>query len=120
MLCSSELRSFQQRLGDFESRGIRVAAISVDPPQISREHRKALGVTFPILSDEKGETLGRYDLLHADASPGGGSISRPAEFLVDSTGTVRWSNVTRSVVVRALPDEVLDAHDAIRAGPAGR
>jgi peroxiredoxin Q/BCP len=109
------LRGFQQRLSDFESRGVRVVAVSADPPETSRDYRAELGLTFPILSDEKGEVLRRYDVLHAGGSPDKTDISRPAEFLVDSTGTVRWANVTKSVVIRAMPDEVLKAFDATRA-----
>lgn len=109
------MRSFQQRLPDFESRGIRVVAISVDPPSINRDYRQKLGVTFPLLSDEKAEVARRYDLLHAGGSPGNTDIARPAEFLLDATGTVRWVNLTESTVVRAWPDEVLAAFDTLHA-----
>ena len=90
-----------------------MVTISVDPPDVNHDHRQKLGVTFPMLSDEKAETIRRYDLLHTGGGPGGSDISRPAEFLVDSTGTVRWVNLTESVAVRALPDEVLKAFDAL-------
>ena len=43
--------------------------------------------------------------------PAGEDIDRPAEFLVDSTGTVRWVNLTKSAVVRATPEDVLRAID---------
>jgi peroxiredoxin len=96
---------------EFDRRGIRVVAISVDPPTINRAHRRKIGVTFPLLSDEDGQTIRRYDLLHARGSPEHTDISRPAEFLVDSTGTVRWVNLTNSAVVRAWPEDVLKAFD---------
>ena len=108
------MRGFQQRLSDFESRGLRVVGVSVDSPETSRDYRAELGLTLPILSDEKGEVLRRYDLLHAGGSPDKTDISRPAEFLIDSTGTVRWANLTKSTVTRATPDEVLEAFDATR------
>jgi peroxiredoxin len=107
------LRSFQQRLGEFDARGLRVVAISNESPEVNRPHRQELGFTFPILSDEKAEAIRRYDLLHAGAGPDGTDIARPAEFLIDPTGTVRWVNLTESTVVRARPDEVLKAFDAI-------
>ena len=97
---------------EFDRRGIRVVAISVDPPTTNREHRQKIGVGFPLLSDEKAETIRRYDLLHANGSPDHTDISRPAEFLVDTTGTVRWVNLTRSAAVRAWPQDVLKAYDA--------
>jgi peroxiredoxin len=108
------LRGFQSRLPEFESRGLRVVAISVDPPPVNHDHRQELGVTFPLLSDEKREVVRRYDLLHANGGPDGSDISRPAEFLVDASGTVRWVNLTGSVTVRARPGEVLNAFDATK------
>jgi peroxiredoxin len=108
------LRSFQQRLSEFESRGIRVVAISVDTPEINRRHRKRLGFTFTFLSDPKADVIRRYDLLHPGAGPKGADIARPAEFLIDSTGTVRWVNLTENIAVRARPSQVLEAFDETR------
>jgi hypothetical protein len=36
----------------------------------------------------------RYDLLHKGAGVNGHDIARPAEFLLDSSGTIRWINLT--------------------------
>ena len=66
------------------------------------------GYTFPFLSDEKAEVIRRDDLLHAGAGEGGTDIARPAEFLVDKTGTVRWINLTENYFRRARPEDVLD------------
>ena len=107
------MRSFQQRLAELDARGVRVAAVSVDPPETNREHRRKHGFTFPLLSDSSGETIRKYDLLHAAGGPGGADISRPAEFLIDPSGTVRWVNLTESAAVRTRPGEVLKAIDGI-------
>src|SRR5215213_73230 len=112
-MCNSELRSFQQRLPEFQARGLRVVAISNESPEVNRPHREQLRFTFPILSDEKAEVIRRYDLLHAGAGPEGADIARPAEFLIDAGGTVRWVNLTASAVVRARPEEVLKAFDSL-------
>ncbi len=32
----------------------------------------------------------RYDLLHKGAGVNGHDVARPAEFLIDSSGTIRW------------------------------
>jgi peroxiredoxin len=82
-------------------------AISVDPPSVSANLSKKAGYTFPILSDPKAEVISRYDLLHKGAGPEGHDIARPAEFLVDSTGTVRWTNFTEDIRIRAKADEML-------------
>ena len=109
------MRSFQQRLSDFNARGIRVVAISVDTPAINRRQSQKLGYTYPLLSDEKAEVIRRYDLLHPGAGPKGVDIARPGEFLIDSTGTVRWVNLTDNIGIRARPEEVLKAFDEYRA-----
>jgi peroxiredoxin len=105
------LRSFQQRLPELESRGIHVVAISVDAPDINRRQKQKLGYTYTFLSDPKAEVIRRYDLLHPGAGPKGADIARPAEILVDSTGRIRWVNLTENIAVRARPEQVLEAFE---------
>jgi peroxiredoxin len=95
-------------LPSFNQAGIRPVAISVDSPEVSRNLMQQAGYTFPFLSDQKTEVIRRYDLLHASAGENGADIARPAEFLVDRTGTVRWINLTENYFVRARPEDVLD------------
>jgi peroxiredoxin len=103
------LRSFQHRLSEFDARGIRVVAISVDPPDVSKRQSQKIGYTFPLLSDPGAKTIRRYDVLHAGAGPKGADIARPAEFLLDSDGIVRWVNLTDNIAVRARPSQALEA-----------
>jgi peroxiredoxin len=105
------LRSFQHRLPDFDARGIRLLAISVDPVDTNKRHCQAMGYTFPFLSDTNRQVIRRYDLLHPGAGPKKTDIARPAEFLVDPSGTIRWVNLTESVAVRARPEQVLKTFD---------
>jgi peroxiredoxin len=107
------LRSFQQRLSDFDARRIRIIGISVDPPEINQRQSQKLGYTFPLLSDSKAEVIRRYDVLHPGAGPKGADIARPAEFLIDPNGIVRWVNLTENIAVRARPEQVLDAFNKI-------
>ena len=86
---------------------MRPVAISVDAPAVSHNLAREAGYTFPVLSDPTAEAIRRYDLLHKGGGPGGSDISRPAEFLVDSNGVVRWTNFTEDVRIRAKADEML-------------
>ena len=88
---------------------MRPVAISVDTPEVSRSLAGKAGYTFPILSDPQAETIRRYNLLHKGGGPEGSDIARPAEFLVDSSGTVRWTNFTGDIRIRAKADEMLAA-----------
>jgi peroxiredoxin len=48
-------------------------------------------------------------VLHRAAGPRGADIARPAEFLLDSDGIVRWVNLTENIAVRARPEQALEA-----------
>jgi peroxiredoxin len=107
------LRSFQENLSEFNARGIRVIAVSVDTPDESEALRKAAGYSFLFLSDDKLQVIRKWDLVHPHARHSDqADIARPAEFLLDSNGTVRWVNFTESYLVRARPRQVLEAADA--------
>ena len=112
------MRSFQQKLAEFDARGIRVVGISVDSPEINRRQSQRLGYTFPLLSDPKAEVIRHYDVLHPGAGPKGVDIARPAEFLIDSSGTVHWVNLTDNIAVRARPGQVLEAFEEMEHGAA--
>jgi glutaredoxin-dependent peroxiredoxin len=101
-------------LPEFDARKIRVMGVSVDDPADSQKLRDSQGYTFPILSDANREVIRKWDLLHPHARQDGADIARPAEFLIDSTGTVRWMNLTDDLVVRARPQEALAAFDATK------
>jgi peroxiredoxin len=110
------LRSFQKRLSDFQTRGVRVAAISVDSVEINRSHAQKMGFTFPLLSDADAGVIRRYDVLHRGAGPKNADIARPAEFYIDGNGTVQWVNLTENIAVRARPEQALNAIDAAKSG----
>lgn len=94
--------------------GVRPVAISIDSPEESRNLAQEQGYTFTILSDPNAEVIRRYDLVHAGAGESGKDIARPAEFLIDSSGTVRWVNLTENYMVRARPEQVLEAAKSIK------
>ena len=108
------MRGIEQSLARFNETGIRPVAISVDTPEESRDLSAKAGYTFPLLSDPKAEVIRRYDLVHAGAGINGHDVARPAEFLLDSSGTVRWINLTENYWVRARPEQILEAAKTLR------
>jgi peroxiredoxin len=103
------LRSIEKNIDQFNKVGIRPVAISVNTPEINRDLLKQSGYTFTFLSDPKAEAIRQYDLVHSGAGIDGEDIARPAEFLLDSSGTVRWVNLTENYWVRARPEQILEA-----------
>lgn len=104
----------EKRLAEFEAAGVRPVAISVDAPELSRDLAKKAGYTFPILSDPDSAVIRRYHILHTAGGPDGHDIARPAEFLVDSSKIVQWTNFTEDIRVRARADEMLAAARKLR------
>ena len=90
---------------------MEIAAISVDSPEDSRKLCQSRGYTFVFLSDPKAEVIRQYGALHQAGGQEGQDVARPAEFLVDSGGTIRWVNLTDDLRIRARPGEVLQAID---------
>ena len=86
-------------------------AVSVDSPAESQKLCQSRGYTFPLLSDPNADTIRHYGVLHPKAGAAGKDIARPAEFLVDAAGTIRWVNLTDDIRVRARPQSVLIAID---------
>jgi peroxiredoxin len=93
---------------------VRPVAISVDAPEQSETLRRKAAYTFTFLSDPKNEVIDQYGVLHKGAGEGGRDIARPAEFLVDRSGTVRWVYLTDDLRVRARPEQLLDAARSLR------
>jgi len=89
-------------------------AISVDAPDLSRDLCNKAGYTYTFLSDPNAQVIRRYDLLHPRAGENGHDIARPAELLLDSSGVVRWVNLTEEFRVRARPEQILEQAKALK------
>jgi peroxiredoxin len=86
----------------------------VDSSAESRKLCRERGYSFLFLSDPKAEAIRRYGVLHPGAGDNGRDIARPAEFLVDASGAVRWVNLTDDIRVRARPEIVLQEIDYLQ------
>lgn len=78
-------------------------AISVDKPEKSREMAGKLQVPFPFLSDVDHKVINAYDLYNVE-----GKISKPATFVLDKEGVVRWSFFEEDYKLRPLVDVLLE------------
>ena len=88
---------------------MRPLAISVDTPDESAALCRKGGYAYTFLSDPNAEVIRRYDLLHQRGSPDRKDIARPAEFLVDASGAVRWRNLSEDLRRRATTEDILNA-----------
>jgi peroxiredoxin len=98
---------------------VHVFAISLDRPaesrdlamKIAKDGRGELG--FPLLFDPRAGTIDRYGLrdpsyAHQDQD----GVPRPAVFVLDREGKVRWSKIESDYRERPTVEEVAAALDA--------
>ena len=85
---------------------------------MTRDHIAKMGWTYTFLSDPTAEAIRRYDLQHAMTAVQ--VVARPAEILIDPTGTVRWVDLTEDYRVRTRPETALAAFDELNGKTPGR
>jgi len=95
-----------------EELGVRVLAVSVDPPEVSARFRKGLAADFTFLSDTKGELLSRLHLLHRGGYRGR-DVAYPAAILVDKQGIVRWVYRPELGHLRMMPEDLFGAMERL-------
>ena len=78
----------------------------VDPVEQNAKVVRELGLSFPILADTEHQVIDAYDLRH-DEGGSNGPIARPATFVIDRNGVIRWRNLTDNYRLRPSADDVL-------------
>lgn len=84
--------------------GGQIAAISVDPPETSKEMAQELGISFPLLSDPMLETIDAYR-LRAD----GHEMSVPAVYVIRPDSTIAYRYVGENIMDRPTVDQLVEA-----------
>lgn len=97
----------QSRINDFHAAGTELLVISVDPVDVNNKLATDLKLDYPVLSDPDLKAIDAFGVRH----PGGGygkDIARPATFVVDRKGVVRWRDLTENYRIRVRPERILD------------
>jgi len=80
--CTIESKGFQEHLGEFGSKGVRIVGVSVDDCPAQRAFAQKYGLKFPLVADSKKEVAGRYGVL------GPHGAARRVSFQIDRDGKV--------------------------------
>jgi peroxiredoxin len=81
-----------------------LVAVSVDPPEKSKELAAKLGITFPLLSDRDRSTIRAYGVEDSE-----NSIAWPSIFLVAQDRTIRWRSLAETYKERPTPEVIVEA-----------
>ncbi|TAM74659.1 redoxin domain-containing protein [bacterium] len=85
----------QQAAQEWETRGIGVLGVVGQRSEPVQRLRTKRGIAFPILIDADRAVIKRFGVYHRlgiDAV----NIARPAVFVLDAQGVVRWQHVARN------------------------
>ena len=91
-VCSHQLPEFQKHVPEFERVGAVVYGISVDSHHANTAFARALGVTFPLLSDWKKEVSAAYGMLVPEAGYSGRAI-----FVIGKDGRLLWREISEDM-----------------------
>lgn len=86
--CTAEMCAFTEDYSQFEGRGVTVLGISVDSVPTLKEYRAKHAISVDLASDFRREVSRAYGVLNDEKF-----CSNRSYFLVDKSGTVRWSHV---------------------------
>ncbi len=131
--CNVQLNQLSKAQAEFEKRGVKLAAISVDVPNEGAKTQAKNGVPFAILSDSKlvahkafkvmrtpgadeAKALAGYGIdLKAYSGEAHGSFAVPAMFLVDKKGTIRFAHADEDYKTRPSTKQMLEIAEKMAA-----
>ena len=87
-VCSGEMLALQEHVEEWDGLATDVLAISCDPVPSLRAFADSTGLSFPLLSDfwPHGKTAKAYGAFDDTLGAAG-----RATYVIDKTGTVRWT-----------------------------
>ena len=127
-VCPTELFAFQNKLGEFESRGVEVVACSTDTEQshwgwlqMEKNDGGIKGVTYPLVADTSKTISANYGVLSGEYEideeenmyANGPMIAFRGLFLIDKNGIVQHQIVNNFPLGRNV-DEALRMVDALQ------
>jgi peroxiredoxin len=112
--CGDQLALYNEVLPEFERHNAQLIGISVDGVWCHAAYAKSRNLQFPLLADfePKGAVAKKYGTYMASAGWSGRAL-----FVLDGTGTIRWSYLS-PIGVNPGADGILTALESL--GAAGR
>ena len=127
-VCPTELHAFQEKLGEFDKRGVQIVGCSVDSEfshlawlNQPKSSGGIKGVTYPVVSDFSKSISENYGVLAGSYKPGengvwecdGEPVAYRGLFLIDKKGVVRHLVINDLPLGRSV-DEVIRMVDALQ------
>ena len=134
--CNIELQALEEVAADIRARGATLLAISMQGAADSRKSQKDNKLSFPILTDKNGELANKFGIrwtlqdyvipfhqgfgvelprIHGD---GEWNLPMPARYVVDTDGTIAYSEVNPDYTRRPEPADLFPVLDKLKSSAA--
>ncbi len=97
----------QTKLDEFAKLNSVIYAIAADKVADNKKLVEREKLKISVLADPELKAIDAYGLRHKGASINGGDVSRPAIFIIDEKGIVRWRFFPDNWRVRARAEDLL-------------
>lgn len=129
--CNFQIRELTTTYPEYQRRGVRPVAVSVDRIEESAKTRATYTIPFPVLSDPDLVAHRAFHVVHQaddaevarlkgfgmDIERSSGRthhvIAIPSLFVIDREGVVRWAHADPDYKVRPKAEQILAAIDAL-------
>jgi peroxiredoxin len=109
--CRRQLQRLQDVHDRIDKMGVTLAAVTVDPPSLSRQLAADLGIRYPLLSDTGGKAIDAFGVRNRLLGKNS-DVPHPAIFVIDPAGRVRFREVRRNYRRRISPGRLLRIIDS--------
>jgi peroxiredoxin len=128
--CNSEIHALSEAAPQFEQRGVKLVALSVDQADEATKTRALYRIPFPVLSDPEAKVIEAFKVVNRVGDEQLGQlrgygidlehysgkqhhiIAIPSFFLIDRQRVVRWAHSDRDYKVRPSTAQLLEVVDA--------
>lgn len=106
-VCTLEMCSFRDSLKDLMEIGAQVVGISVDGPFANKIFSQNRQLNFPLLSDYKRETIGKYGIIMKDlGNLKDYNAAKRAIFIIDTNGIILYKWVSDNPLIEPNYEEI--------------
>lgn len=113
-VCDAEMCAFQDALANLKNLNAQVLGISIDLPFTAKVFSEKYHLGFPLLADFNRVVIKQYDiLLHNFAHIDGLDSCMRTVYVIDSTGIIRYVEVTENPGIEPNYPALMSAVEAL-------
>jgi peroxiredoxin Q/BCP len=110
--CRKWMSEIEKNMSELENRRAGAVTIMAQDPARMQDYLKSHPHSFPVLADARREVVKEYG-VYVRANFESINIARPANFVLDAAGTIRFIHISSVQIEFASFDDILAALDAM-------